>query len=134
MSIRIVICGHSDMSLGLRSAAEMICGTQCIEALPFREGDNLYTYSDQIKRIVTNHEADGNAVVVLADLLGGTPYNAAVLALAGSGLKAKLFAGANLAMVLEIAMLSDMADLDAQEIVAAAKTAVCEADLSAYLN
>jgi PTS system N-acetylgalactosamine-specific IIA component len=89
------------------STAELICGT-IPEALavgldPHETPDS---FADKMRAAIGH---DGRRVLVLCDLLGGTPYNVAS-SIARRSPRVVAVAGTNLAMVVEAALATDSLD------------------------
>lgn len=108
--MRLILVGHGEFPEGLLEAAEMIAGPRAgTAALPLRPGASLDDFRAALDALVARGPAD-QGVLILADLQGGTPFNAAA-ALALKDPRVRVVAGANLAMVLECAMaLADEQD------------------------
>ena len=132
MRVNLIICCHGDLALGFLSATKMICGANNMSALPFREGDNLYNYSDKVKEIVTKTEARGEKSIIITDIYGGTPYNAAVLALASIDFKGYFLVGANLGMILELATVQNYEDINIKDILSSSQKSVSLVNVSEY--
>jgi mannose/fructose/sorbose-specific phosphotransferase system IIA component len=106
-SYRIVLAGHGSLPSALLSTAEMICGEiPDIAAVGLQPAETPDHYADGLRAAVGR---DHRRVLVLTDLLGGTPFNIAA-AIARRSPRVVVTAGVNLAMVIEAA-LSD-GDLD----------------------
>lgn len=103
--IGIIITGHGDFSLGMKQAAEMIAGNQeHFIAVPFLVTDTLESFEAKFKEALTTLKQTTDEIVILSDLLGGTPFKTAVtLTLADSSVT--VLAGTNLSMIIEGLML-----------------------------
>ncbi len=98
---RILFVGHGEFAAGLLAAAEMICGSiPEAAALGLEAGETPDTFAGRL-RAAAGH--DDRAVLVLADLLGGTPYNTAA-AMARRSSRIVCISGANLAIAVEAAL------------------------------
>ena len=99
--VGVVIAAHGRVASALLSAAELIAGRQDqITAVSFEPGvafaDLEFRMAAAIKQVDNKQ-----GVLVLADLLGGSPYNAAaMLSMKQSGIE--IVAGVNLPMLLEV--------------------------------
>ena len=98
--IGIVLVSHGPMAEGLKGAAEMIVGPQerflAIGMDPAADLDRLRA---QIEAAAAEAASDGTSVLVLVDLMGGSPANAsAYLATNGT----PVICGASLPMLLEV--------------------------------
>lgn len=99
--IGIVIVSHGPLAEGLKSAAEMIVGPQeRFLALGMNPAADLDELRKQIESAATKVAAGDEAgVMVLVDLMGGSPANASAY-LANSG--TTVLCGVNLPMLLEV--------------------------------
>lgn len=96
--IGIVVGTHSTLAQGLKSACEMIAGPQeNFESICFMGDVGLLELGEQMKAAGGQYE-DGCIYVV--DLLNATPFNASLLAIAGT--KNVVLSGASLPMLLEL--------------------------------
>ena len=98
--IGIVLVSHGPLAEGLKGAAEMIVGPQerflAIGMDPAADLDRLRA---QIEAAAAEAASDGTSVLVLVDLMGGSPANAsAYLATNGT----PVICGASLPMLLEV--------------------------------
>lgn len=99
--IPILIVSHGSFAGALLATAEMIVGQQeMVGTLGLEETDGLTNFAAKVQ-LAANHLASKDGLLVLMDLLGGTPSNA-VLALDLPGVHA--VAGVNLPMLLEVLM------------------------------
>lgn len=98
----IVVASHGELASALISSAEMIVGSQDnITAVCLDPEDNLEACLDALCAAIDQVQTDAG-VIVLIDLFGGTPGNAALL-----GLRERSYpvvAGVNLPMLLEVSM------------------------------
>jgi mannose/fructose-specific phosphotransferase system component IIA len=104
---RIVIAGHGSFPDAMLATAELICGTiseaTAVGLDPHETPDG---YADRMRGAIGH---DGRRVLVLCDLLGGTPYNVAS-SIARRSPRVVAVAGTNLAMVVESALATDPLD------------------------
>jgi mannose/fructose-specific phosphotransferase system component IIA len=106
-AFRIVIAGHGTLPAALLATAELICGPVAdMAAVGLGPDDSPDVYADALRSGIGR---DGRRVLVLCDLLGGTPFNVAS-AIARRSPRIVCLSGANLAMAVE-ATLAD-GDLD----------------------
>ena len=97
--IGIVIVCHGDLAVELVKAAQLICGTQeHVVALSLHPEDPI---EDLPARIIASADRFGSAdgVLVLVDISGGSPANAALRLLPERGYEC--VSGVNLPMLLE---------------------------------
>jgi PTS system mannose-specific IIA component len=82
----------------------MIVGPQeQIWTLPLLEGESLDSFRQKVADMLDQAD-QGEGVLVLLDLAGGTPCNAALLTLREARHKIECIAGANLPMMLDVLM------------------------------
>ena len=106
-AFRIVLAGHGSFPAAMLATAELICGT-IPEALavgldPHETPDS---FAEKMRAAIGH---DGRRVLVLCDLLGGTPYNVAS-SIARRSPRVVAVAGTNLAIVVEAALANDPLD------------------------
>lgn len=95
-----IITGHGDFAQGLMSALEMIAGPQnATQAVIFHE-DDAATFGNRLAQAVDEAIAQFGSVLVCCDLMGGTPFNQAMLAAADKPVE--IVTGCNLGMLLEL--------------------------------
>jgi mannose/fructose-specific phosphotransferase system component IIA len=125
-TFRIVIAGHGTLPAALLATAEMICGPLAdITPVGLGPGDSPDTYADALRSAIGR---DGRRVLVLCDLLGGTPFNVAS-AIARRSPRIVCLAGANLAMTIEAALASgDLDDVLVERLLEIGRTAIVETE------
>ncbi len=105
MSIGVVIVGHGDLGQALVGSAALILGEQTnVAAVSLNPQDNLESCHGALMSGIEQLDTS-QGVIVLADLFGGTPCNAAAL-----GQRERSYpvvAGVNLPMLLEVLMSRD---------------------------
>jgi mannose/fructose-specific phosphotransferase system component IIA len=106
-AFRIVLAGHGRLPSALLETGELICGVIPDAAAAGLAADE--TPDDYAGRLRDAVGHDGRPVLVLADLLGGTPYNVAA-AIARRSPRVVCVAGANLAMLVEAALATEPLD------------------------
>jgi mannose/fructose-specific phosphotransferase system component IIA len=104
---RIVIAGHGSLPAALLATAELICGKIAdLAAVGLAPTETPDHYADSLRAAIGR---DHRPVLVLCDLLGGTPFNMAS-AIARRAPRVVCLAGANLAMTVEAALATDALD------------------------
>lgn len=99
--IGFILTGHGEFSCGLKSAIDMVAGDQpAFQIVPF-EGSQAATYGDELRSAITAMRAECEGVLVFVDLLGGTPFNQAMLVAADVD-GVEVVTGANLPMLIEL--------------------------------
>lgn len=97
--IHLIICGHGEFAEGLLSGAKLLCGDKpSCDAINFSEGKTPETLREELQASINS--ADGQPVLFLTDILGGTPFRECS-ALAAGLADAEVMSGANLQIVIE---------------------------------
>ena len=100
-SFRIVIAGHGTLPAALLATAELICGEiPDLVAAGLQPTETPDHYAQELRAAIGH---DHRRILVLCDLLGGTPFNVAS-AIARRSPRVVCIAGANLTMVVEAAL------------------------------
>ena len=105
-AFRIVVAAHGELADAFVSSAQLICGVlHDLDAVGLRPDESPETFAERLTAAVGG---DG-PVLILTDLVGGTPHNVA-LALARRMPEATLISGVNLAVLIEAATSTDALD------------------------
>lgn len=125
--LNAILTGHGDFSIGLKHAMEMIAGPQeNLVAIPFYENEPLEAYQDRLASEIEDRTLQGAELLILTDLIGGTPFNTAMMKSYGkSGVE--VVSGTNLPMLIELVgeLLMGTSAADAADaVVVAAKSGV----------
>ncbi|GAA0078973.1 PTS sugar transporter subunit IIA [Clostridium sp. CTA-5] len=111
--VGILLVTHGKFSEEILKSAELIVGKQeKILTLGLQHGDSVEILGDKVKESIETLE-DGDGVLVLVDLMGGSPYN--VVALNSSKLSDinfRCITGVNLPMLLEAITMREIYELD----------------------
>ncbi|MGX7196039.1 PTS sugar transporter subunit IIA [Enterococcus olivae] len=100
--VSIIISGHGQLSVGILDAFEMIFGAdQDVQAIPFLKGEGLPQVNEKYTNVYNSLE-ENKELLILVDVFGGTPYNAAAQLAFGKD-NVDILSGVNLPMVLEAA-------------------------------
>ena len=103
---RIVVAGHGDLADALVSSAQLICGmVEDLHAIGLRPDDSPESFGERL----AGATATDGPVLILTDLVGGTPHNVA-MAVARRQPAAVLISGVNLAVLIEAATTTDALD------------------------
>ena len=106
--ISMLIIGHGNFPLGIKSSLEMISGDKRnITYLCFDEGEDPDAFGDQIRDAI---EKAPCGCIVLIDLMGGTPFNQCYMNMPDENCQA--VCGVNLAMALEVSSAREYASLE----------------------
>lgn len=110
-----ILTGHGSFAQGLGSAVAMIAGEQQdFEIVTFLE-DEAATFPERLHKAVQDMQEKCGEVVVFCDLLGGTPFNQAMMVSAGIE-NVRVVTGTNLPILLECLPLRTD-DMVAQDVV-----------------
>ena len=109
----LVVVGHAGFAEGLGSALSMLLGERAYARyIDLEEGMAPEAFERGERASLVRAEAS-DAVVLLADLIGGTPARVAEATIDALGLPARAFGGCNLAMAIAATMgIEDELDLD----------------------
>lgn len=98
--IGLVIATHARLGEELINASEMIIGpTDNARAVSIRMGDSVESIREQIKLAINDVGKDGDGVVIMTDMFGGTPSNISLSFLETEQIE--VLTGVNLPMVLK---------------------------------
>lgn len=121
--VGFVVASHGKFCVGLKESTEMIGGSisQCI-AVPLEIGEEPDAYGQRLVEAVEKVD-DGDGVLMLIDLRGGTPFNRSLML--SRDHKVTIVVGANLPMLLTLTLgrneestleeLAEMAESEAKE-------------------
>lgn len=125
--IGILLTGHGEFAYGLHKSLTMIAGQQAhVTVVNFEDGMNLQEFQEKIKNVYLENAQQYKGTLVLTDLLGGTPFNTAVL-MSESLENIQVVAGTNLAMLIEgsmQAMIKEDVETLADELIQVGKDAI----------
>jgi len=109
--IGVLVISHGNFASGLLNAAEMIMGTQeQIKTAGLQPEEGPESFRETLEELVQEVD-DGEGVLVLADLMGGSPANAGAYLL-NQDIKVDLVTGVNLPMLLEVLTVRGGQDLE----------------------
>ena len=96
--IPVVLVTHGDFAKGLIESSEMLVGkSEDLSYVTLEPSDDFSAFKQKIENeIKAVDSSDG--VLLLADLLGGSPYNAAAMCI--DGVHTECLTGLNLSMLL----------------------------------
>lgn len=124
--IKLVVVAHGHFATGAASALELIAGKQEeVAVIDFSEGMSAQT----VKEKIAAELVDQSEVLVLSDLLGGTPFKVSTELMAEFNGKMNVLSGLNLAMLIEAAFVRNMLSFDelVDKLVTTAKDGVVDA-------
>ena len=75
--MEIILAAHGNLSIEMKNTAEMIFGKlkKC-STITFVPGENTETLKSKFNELINNFNKDEN-ILIIVDLFGGSPYNAA---------------------------------------------------------
>ena len=98
--INILVMSHGEFAEGICKSAEMIIGDQeNLKPVIFNPGESLDTLVEKFKKAINEFDNDFPHLLLI-DIFGGSPSNAAALLLA-ENYKINAVSGVNLPMLLE---------------------------------
>lgn len=98
--IGLVVVTHGDLAQGLLDAAGMIIGPQAQAApLAVRREEALETAAERLEQLLARVGSDGDGVIIMTDMFGGTPTNLS-LPFCAEG-RVEILAGVNLPLLLK---------------------------------
>ena len=108
--IGTVLATHGELGKALIAAMEMIVGAQPqVTALSLQVADRIEDAAERLREAVEGAD-DGDGVLVLTDMLGGTPSNIC-LSLIGGPRPVEVVSGVSLPMLLKAVQARRDADL-----------------------
>lgn len=110
--MKLALIGHGHYASGVASAVAMLSGNE--EAVSYVDFTPVIS-PDEFESRLRDIAECGEEVVIICDLVGGTPYNRACM-IAHENAQVKVVAGMNLAAILE-AVLSIEDGLKVSEVV-----------------
>lgn len=124
--IKLVVVAHGHFATGAASALELIAGKQEeVAVIDFSEGMSAQT----VKEKIASELIDQTEVLVLSDLLGGTPFKVSTELMAEFNGKMNVLSGLNLAMLIEAAFARNMLSFEelVDKLITTAKDGVVDA-------
>ncbi|SHH76114.1 PTS sugar transporter subunit IIA [Sporanaerobacter acetigenes] len=108
--VGVLIVTHGKLSVELLKSAELIVGKQeYVNTLTLNYGDNVEDLKKEINKNIKELD-DGDGVLVLTDVFGGSPTNATIINM--KDLNFRAITGVNLPMLLELFCMRDELDLN----------------------
>jgi mannose/fructose/sorbose-specific phosphotransferase system IIA component len=99
-AVRVIVACHSGLAQALLKTAESIAGPQPgVACLDLLNGESPAAFESRLAAAA----APGRPALILVDLMGGTPWNAAARLALRRG-DARVVSGVNLPMLLEVAL------------------------------
>jgi mannose/fructose/sorbose-specific phosphotransferase system IIA component len=114
----IVLASHGPFAQGALQSAQLIFGhvdADRVFAITLNAGDNVGQFADKLAAAVKQLLQENERVVILTDMLGGSPNNSA-MALLLNNAQVDVIAGFNMGTVIELLSRMDT-DVDINELV-----------------
>lgn len=115
----VIMVSHGEFAPGLHTALTMIAGDRR-NVLSTSLTDNMSadTYAEKFKNLIAPITTDDN-IILLADIIGGSPLTTAANVLADAGLlsSTRIFGGMNLPMALSVVLNENTIAGDAAEFI-----------------
>ena len=100
--VGIPVISHGSLCEGILDSVSMVAGTmKQTESISLQPGENPDSYQNRVKRAVERLDT-GDGVLVLVDLIGGTPFN--TICMLSQELNIHIVTGMNLAMLITAAL------------------------------
>lgn len=107
--IKLVVVAHENFATGAASALELIAGKQeNVAVIDFSEGMSAQT----VKEKIAAELVDQSEVLVLSDLLGGTPFKVSTELMTAFNGKINALSSLDLAMLIEAVFVREMLAFD----------------------
>lgn len=114
--VPIIIAAHGRLAEELLNSAEMIFGKQeNVETILFAPGENTENLKKKYREKLENFK-ESKEVLIIVDLFGGSPYNAA-FEIAITNENIDVLTGASLPIILEILSIRDNEDIKITDII-----------------
>jgi mannose/fructose-specific phosphotransferase system component IIA len=122
---RILVAAHGDLAAAFLASAELICGRlEDVHAVGLLPTDSPESFDE---RLMAAAGDPADSLLILTDLVGGTPHNVALAATRRLP-KAILISGVNLAVLIEAVTSIDALDGESVErLVASGRQALVDA-------
>lgn len=110
--IGLVVVTHAGLAEELLKAAEIIVGTlPGAVSVGIRPDDQVEAMRDAIEKAIRQVD-DGNGVIIMTDMFGGTPSNMSLSFLEDG--RIEVLTGVNLPMMIQFAMVRDRGGISEQ--------------------
>ncbi len=98
--VGIIAISHGPFAKALIKSVEMVyCKQDKIEAISLGPGESMEILKNKINEIINKFQVD--EVLIMVDLLSGTPYNVSSLEMEKSDININVITGLNMPMILE---------------------------------
>lgn len=108
--IGLIITGHGHFASGMQSALALIQGeAKNLATVDFEQDHSTETLTENLEAAIQQME-DCQGILVLADLVGGSPFKMAVECKYRSDLPMEVLGGANFPMVIQAALTASFTE------------------------
>jgi PTS system mannose-specific IIA component len=108
----IIVATHGEFGKELVGTLRMILGeNEGIQALALHPSESLETFKEKLEVGLKKVDPKNHGALVLVDMVGGTPFNVALLT--AQTHKLQIVTGVNLPMLIKVATSQDEKDLEA---------------------
>lgn len=110
--MKIVVTSHGELCEGILSSYQMIAGdiSQFISVKLDDKG--ISDFSSRLTTVLDEQTMKNEVVIVLSDIMGGTPYNETFRYMLANPNKVYLIAGLNLSMLIQAATIINESNID----------------------
>lgn len=110
--MKIVVTSHGELCEGILSSYQMIAGdiSQFISVKLDDKG--ISDFSSRLTTVLDEQTMKNEVVIVLSDIMGGTPYNETFRYMLANPNKVYLMAGLNLSMLIQAATIINESNID----------------------
>lgn len=99
--MQIILVAHGNLSVEMKNTAEMILGeVKKCSVITFIPGENTETLKTKFNKLINDFDKDEN-ILIIVDLFGGSPYNAA-FEIAMKNENIEILTGLNVPMLIDI--------------------------------
>lgn len=100
--VGIAVISHGQLCEGIMNSVEMVAGNaEQLGILSLKPGMSPDVYREDLKKMIETLDT-GDGVLVLADLLGGTPFNSS--AMLSENMKIQIVTGMNMPMLVSLVL------------------------------
>lgn len=124
--MKVILLGHGHCASGYLSSLELIAGPQeNVEAVDFTASMTNHELEEKLEKAIQ----DETDILILCDLLGGTPFKiAATRAMQDGKQKIEVISGLNLSMILETVLGGlELTDERIEKVMTSAKNGIVRA-------
>lgn len=112
--VGLIIIGHGNFASGMASSLQLIAGEkEGICFINFTENDTIHTLEEKIQNVFKQLE-EKEQILVLCDLIGGSPFKSAVELAQQSEKPIEVIGGMNLPMLIELSIAKEFVQTASQ--------------------